>query len=93
MDKDITKGWSWGAFSLSWIWGIRCRVWSTLYVFIPGFGLVWSFILGARGREWAWKKGNWRNKEHFQKVQNRWDIAGVIAIAVAILLQVLPSLL
>ena len=29
------EGWCWGAFLLTWIWGIGNRVWISLIVFIP----------------------------------------------------------
>lgn len=92
-NKHITytphlKRWSWGAFFLTWIWGIRCKVWNSFLCFIPGFGLVWRFILGAKGRKWAWEKGNWKNEEHFEKVQDRWDIAGMIIFIVWVVLNI-----
>ena len=31
------------------------------------------FVLGFKGREWAWKNDEWESVEHFQKVQRRWS--------------------
>ena len=32
---EAVKGWNWGAFALTWIWGICSKVWLALLVFIP----------------------------------------------------------
>ncbi|MDR0528548.1 MAG: pilin [Zoogloeaceae bacterium] len=73
---DGVKGWSWGAFWLTWIWGLSHRVWSSLLVFIPFFGFVMWFVLGFKGREWAWEKGRWESVEDFNESQRRWSVAG-----------------
>lgn len=71
-------GWNWGAFFLSWIWGIGNQVWISFLVFIPIFGwFIMPFILGAKGNEWAWKKGNWQSVEHFKKTQKTWGWVGL----------------
>jgi hypothetical protein len=31
---EAVKGWNWGAFALTWIWGICNKVWLALLVFI-----------------------------------------------------------
>jgi hypothetical protein len=61
---DEVKGWSWGAFFLNWIWAIGNRTWIGLLVLIPYVGFVIAIILGAKGREWAWKNKQWRNLDH-----------------------------
>src|SRR5262245_27966170 len=43
------EGWNWGAFWLTWIWGIRNRVWISLLALIPVVGIVMHFVLGAKG--------------------------------------------
>lgn len=79
-------GWSWGAFLLTWIWGLGNRVWISLLMFVPLVNIVMWFILGAKGRQWAWQKGSWRDIEHFKRVQRRWAIAGVVVWSLFILL-------
>lgn len=85
--------WNWGAFLLSWIWGIRHGVWSAFLVFIPIFGIFWIFILGAKGSQWAWENGTWPDPETFWAQQHRWNIAGVIILFASILLGVLFAML
>ena len=46
------KGWNWGAFWLTWIWGIAHNVWISLLVFC--LWPIWMIVLGIKGNEWAW---------------------------------------
>jgi len=54
---------------------------------IVGFGI--SFWLGFKGRELAWRKGNWSSIEEFNKSQRRWSIAGVVVLIAAVAINVL----
>lgn len=83
------RGWNWGAFWLTWVWGMTNNVWASLAVFLPGGILIVPFILGARGSEWAWQNRRFANGvPDFRVVQRRWAvwgwIFGVIEIAVII---------
>ena len=80
------RGWNWGAFLLSWIWGIGNNIFIALLFFVPMIGFVMPFVLGAKGNEWAWKKNKWQSVEHFKKVQRNWAIAGLSAIGAVIML-------
>tara|TARA_B100001964_G_C13922977_1_gene461009 strand:+ start:59 stop:700 length:642 start_codon:yes stop_codon:yes gene_type:complete len=82
--KEVRR-WNWGAFFLSWIWGLGNNVYIALLallVFIPILGwivaIVMMFILGAKGGAWAWKKGHWRDVKHFLKVQRTWALVGLL---------------
>ena len=66
------SGWNWGAFLLSWIWGIGNSVWIALLCLIPCVGFVMAFVLGAKGNEWAWRKKEWNSIEHFKRTQRTW---------------------
>ena len=71
--------WNWGAFLLSWIWGVGNNTFIALLALIPIFGqLVMPFVLGAKGSRWAWRNGRWDSVEHFKRVQRLWAIWGVI---------------
>ena len=72
------KKWNWGAFFLSWIWGIRHKVWKAFLVWIPFFGIVWVFVLGAKGSEWAWRKSHWTSVAEFRRIQRKWGVVGLI---------------
>jgi Tfp pilus assembly protein PilE len=71
-------GWSWGAFLLNWIWAIGNRTWIGLLVLVPFVGWIMSFVLGFKGREWAWKNKQWDSLEHFNEVQKKWSFWGVL---------------
>ena len=75
---ELARGWSWGGFLLSWIWGIFNGVYISLLALIPPFAPFVMIILGFKGKEWAWKKKNWDNVEHFKENQKKWAIAGII---------------
>ena len=83
MGKDAVippgvAGWSWGAFLLNWIWAVGNRTWIGLLCWVPYLGFVMSFVLGFKGREWAWRNKRWESIEEFQRVQRLWSIWGTI---------------
>ena len=45
------RGWNWGAFWLTWIWGIRNKTYIAFLSFIPFVSVVMPFILGAKGNK------------------------------------------
>lgn len=75
---DGVAGWSWGAFCFNWIWALFNRTWIGLLAFLPYIGFIMIFVLGFKGREWAWRNKRWDSIEHFQKVQRRWSIIGLV---------------
>ena len=78
------KGWNWGAFMFNWIWGIGNKTYLPLLTLIPIFNIVWIFIVGAKGNEWAWQKGDYQDVETFNKVQATWGRAGLVQFIVMI---------
>jgi hypothetical protein len=82
---DEIKGWNWGAFWFTWIWGLFNRSYVALLVFIPFLNLIVPFYLGAKGNELAWRNRIWESTEEFTSEQRVWSIAGwIIAILIAI---------
>jgi hypothetical protein len=77
------KGWNWGAFLLSWVWGVKFGVPKAFFAFVPGIGLLWPFVLGFKGNEWAWISGRHRDVEAFRRAQR--DFSRLAATAIAIL--------
>ena len=78
------RGWNWGGFLLTWIWGIGNNVWISFIALcgiVPYVGwivsLTMSIILGVRGNEWAWQNKRWDSIEHFKKTQRTWMWWGV----------------
>jgi hypothetical protein len=78
------SGWNWGAFFLSWIWGIGNNTWIALLTFIPVINFIMIFVLGAKGNEWAWQNKRWNSPEHFKKVQKLWAIWGFVLFLMSI---------
>lgn len=83
---DGVKGWSWGAFLLNWIWAIGNRTWIGLLTLVPLAGIIMAFILGFKGREWAWRNKNWESVEHFNQVQKKWSFWGIALVTCVILI-------
>jgi hypothetical protein len=87
------KEWNWGAFLLTWIWGIGNKVWVALaglvsLLPIPFVGLAVAIVLGIKGNEWAWQCKKWDSVEKFrhrQRIWMYWGIAGFLAPFVFIL--------
>ena len=72
-------GWNWGAFLLSWIWGLGNNTYIALVALIPIVGFVMAFVLGARGNEWAWQNRRWESLAKFKEAQRSWAVYGVLA--------------
>jgi len=83
--KEIQR-WNWGAFFLTWIWGIGNNVWIALLSFIPGVGFIMAIVLGIKGSEWAWKAKKYNSVEEFKNVQKKWSIWGLILFILFFLL-------
>ena len=76
------KGFSWGALFLNWIWAIGNKTWIGLLCLVPYLGFIMAIVLGFKGREWAWKNKKWDSVEHFNRVQRKWSVAGIIFVIV-----------
>jgi len=76
------RGWSWGAFLLNVIWAIGNRTWIGLLMFVPYLWFVMPFVLGFKGREWAWQNRRWESVEQFNRVQREWSRDGLISAAI-----------
>lgn len=86
---DQLGGWSWGAFTFSWIWGIFNSTWIAFLVFIPVLNVVWCFVLGAKGKQWAWQNKKWDSVEGFKRTQNTWNKWGKALFIISIILFIL----
>ena len=83
------KGWNWGAFMYNVFWGIGNKTYLPLLTIIPIFNIVWIFIVGFKGNEWAWQKGDYQDVETFKAVQATWNRAGLFNFIIAIAIFVL----
>ena len=83
------KGWNWGAFLLGVIWGAGNNVWWSLLLLIPYLNMVWSFVMGVKGSEWAWRSKRWDSIEHFKKTQKKWRDWGIGLTVFVILIYII----
>jgi hypothetical protein len=89
------RGWNWGGFLMTWIWGIGNNVWISfiaLLGIIPWVGWIISLtmriILGAKGNEWAWQHKKWDSIEHFKRTQRTWLWWGIGLIVLEIVMAI-----
>lgn len=66
------KGWNWGAFGLSWIWGIGNSTYIALLALIPFVNIIMIIVLGINGNKWAWQNRHWGSIEDFKRTQRIW---------------------
>lgn len=78
--------WNWGAFLLTWIWGVGNNTFIALLVFVPFANIVMPFVLGAHGSAWAWRNKRWESIEAFRATQRRWAQWGLAMLVLFALL-------
>ncbi|WP_122646678.1 ribonuclease G [Enterococcus mediterraneensis] len=83
------KKWNWDAFMFNITWGFGNKTYLPLLCLIPLFNLVWVFVCGFKGNEWAWKKGDYQDVDTFLAVQKTWDRAGLIGFIIGIAVLIL----
>ena len=100
VDDIIAKRFNWGAFLLTWIWGIFNKTYITLIILLicilPKTALliillVLAIWFGIKGNTWAWQNKQWKSIEHFHSVQKKWAIAGIVPIIIMILFCILAA--
>lgn len=82
------RRWNWGAFLLTWIWGIGNNVMISFLCLVPILNLVMPIVLGIKGGEWAWQKKRWDSVEHFQRVQRTWAWVGFGVSALVLIITI-----
>lgn len=83
------SGWNWGAFLLTWIWGIGNNSYIAFLAFVPLVNLFVPFYLGAYGNDLAWKNKYWHDVTDFKRTQRKWTIAGIIITCIVIIVSVI----
>ena len=100
--EDVSDKFNWGAFLLTWIWGLGNNTYITLLMlatvvlfFIPIINLIalplqlgLGIWFGIKGNEWAWKNKKFASVEAFHSYQKKWAIAGAILAALGIILTI-----
>ncbi|MCE1246301.1 MAG: hypothetical protein LWY06_06635 [Firmicutes bacterium] len=96
------QGWSWGGFVFSWLWAFcnGLSFWGILTLLLSPLCLsvIPALVLGAKGRELAWKTGRTVSLEKFRDIQKKWDAAALIflffiigIVLIAVLAEVLGA--
>ena len=89
--ENIKKKFNWGAFLLTWFWGIGNKTYISLITIpialIPKVGLIINIFiaiwLGFNGNKLALKNKEFESLENFIKYQKKWSIAGIILYSIA----------
>ncbi|MCL2112802.1 ribonuclease G [Lactococcus protaetiae] len=78
--QNFTTKWNWGAFIDPIGFAIGNRAYLGLLALIPILNIVWIFISGAKGEQWALSNHNneYRDEEEFRKVMDSWKRAGFV---------------
>lgn len=90
--EELRK-WNWGAFLLTWIWGIGNKTYIAFLCLVPVLGLIMAVVLGVKGNEWAWQHGRWYSVDDFKQTQRKWSFVGVLTIIGIILMALLLVIL
>jgi len=85
IEVELVK-WNWGAFLLTWVWGIFNGVMRAFMVLIPFYGLYEWVMLGKNGNRLAWETKRWQTIEEFHKSQRKWAIWGWVVAVILILI-------
>jgi len=72
------NGWNWGAFFMTWIWGIGNSSWFALIGLMIPFYIITMPLLGVMGNKLAWQHRRFESVAQFKAVQKSWAIAGLI---------------
>jgi hypothetical protein len=84
LPKELDR-WNWGAFGLTWIWGISNRTPAAWFVFVPLLGwFVMPIVLGLKGSQWAWRNRQWADVAAFQRSQRSWARGAGLAWAIGL---------
>lgn len=78
------RGWNWGAFLLSWLWGLFNGTYIALLCFVPFLNFIMIVLLGLKGNEWAWRNKSWESVHEFKRKQRQWAIGGLCFLLVSL---------
>lgn len=100
---SILNTWNWGAFSLSWIWGVCNGIyWPLIMIacnFIPYIGVLCSLgiciYLGLKGNEMAWVNARQKGTDvySFESTQGTWNKVGLVLFFVCFLIGALSVII
>ncbi|MBQ8886255.1 MAG: hypothetical protein IJY61_00960 [Candidatus Gastranaerophilales bacterium] len=86
--KLVSDKFNWGAFFLSWVWGLNYGKNITLLMipafFIPPVALLLSIWFGVKGNTWAWQHTRYKGIQEFHKIQKRWAKLGTFVFVASL---------
>lgn len=91
--ENVLGKFNWGAFLLTWIWGLKHKSFITLIIFpvaifsgIPVIGFLLSLGVliwfGINGNKWAWQNNQFESVEKFHELQKKWAVAGLVVFCI-----------
>ncbi len=100
----ILKRFNWGAFFLSFIWGIGNRTYITFLILLSGIFAIIPIIgalvplgmciwFGIMGNRWAWQNKEFASIEEFERIQKNWAIAGLTISVVLTIVSVMTAIM
>jgi len=84
LESELNK-WNWGAFLLTWIWGVGHGVFRSFLTLVPIYGIYEWILLGRKGNRWAWETRSWDSIESFRNTQRKWAMWGIIVDAIIVI--------
>jgi hypothetical protein len=81
LPPEMSGTFNWGAFLLTWIWGLNHRKPILLLVFVPCVGLFIPFWAGFMGNRWAWESGRFQTGADCKRCQEIWTYWGLGFVA------------
>ncbi len=92
------KGWNWGAFFFTTVWGVANNVHISLVALLgfvpiigPIIGTLVSVVLGIKGNELAWKSRKYANIQEFKAVQGVWSRWAIILMVAFLLIMLIAG--
>ena len=89
IEAELAK-WNWGAFLLTWLWGVFNGVMRSFMVLIPLYGIYEVDHARQERNRLAWETNRWHTIDEFHKTQRKWAIWGWV-VAVLVILIIIGS--
>lgn len=94
---EVKDKFNWGAFLLSWIWGLFHKSYialiTFLLAFVPFIGpiliLAFNIWYGINGNTIAWQNKKYESVEKFHENQKKWATAGIILAIIGTIISII----
>ena len=86
-NKENAKlGWNWGAFMFPLQFALGTKAYLAFLTLVPLLNLVWFFVCGAQGAQWAYDSGFFTNVDEFNGAMKSWNKAGFITFVIMVII-------